>query len=81
MYGNQGWGYRGGYDNYEGGIYISRNYNDFGNHNHQPSNYDTMKGGNSDGSRNMGRQYGGGDYGSRGSGESGHYGGRMGAQR
>uniref|UniRef100_A0A2K6M7R0 Heterogeneous nuclear ribonucleoproteins A2/B1 n=1 Tax=Rhinopithecus bieti TaxID=61621 RepID=A0A2K6M7R0_RHIBE len=69
-YGNQGGGYGGG------GNYGSGNYNDFGNYNQQPSHYGPMKSGNFCGSRNMGRPYGGGNYGPGGSGGSGGYGGR-----
>uniref|UniRef100_A0A8I5Y7P1 RRM domain-containing protein n=1 Tax=Rattus norvegicus TaxID=10116 RepID=A0A8I5Y7P1_RAT len=53
-YGNQDGSYRGGYDNYGGGNYGKGNYNDFGNHNQQPSNCGPMKSGNFGGSRNMG---------------------------
>ncbi|XP_076713940.1 heterogeneous nuclear ribonucleoproteins A2/B1-like [Callospermophilus lateralis] len=52
-YGNRGGGYGGGYDNYGGGNYGSRNHNDFGNYNQQPSKYSLMKSGNL-GSRNTG---------------------------
>uniref|UniRef100_A0A8C8W429 RRM domain-containing protein n=1 Tax=Peromyscus maniculatus bairdii TaxID=230844 RepID=A0A8C8W429_PERMB len=55
--------------------YGSGNYNDFGNYNHQPSNYGPVKSGNF-GSRNMGGPYGGGNCGPGGSGGSGGYGGR-----
>ncbi|XP_055515628.1 heterogeneous nuclear ribonucleoproteins A2/B1-like isoform X6 [Leucoraja erinacea] len=70
-----GGGFGGGYDgggnyggNFGGG---GGNYNDFGNYNHQNSNFGPMKGGNF-GGRNMGAPYGG-NY---GGGGGGGYGGR-----
>ncbi|XP_059801074.1 heterogeneous nuclear ribonucleoproteins A2/B1-like isoform X1 [Hypanus sabinus] len=60
-FGNQGGGYDGG--NYGGNFGGGGNFNDFGNYNHQNSNFGPMKG--NFGGRNMGGPYGG-NYGGGG---------------